>query len=111
MEEPIVRVEHLSHRYSVQWAIRDINFDITENGTTTLATAGKYCDRDIDVHVEVPTVQPTQFVNVLEYADSLCDESDRWGSSLKICDYLCEESTKNPANYEILKEYIQIKKI
>ena len=32
MEEPIVRVEHLSHRYSVQWAIRDINFDITENG-------------------------------------------------------------------------------
>lgn len=28
--------------------------DITENGTTTLATAGKYCDRNIDVNVAVP---------------------------------------------------------
>lgn len=27
--------------------------NITENGTTTLATAGKYCDRNIDVNVEV----------------------------------------------------------
>ena len=26
---------------------------ITQNGTTTLATAGKYCDRNIDVNVEV----------------------------------------------------------
>ena len=32
MEESIVKVEHLSHRYSVQWAIRDINFEITKNG-------------------------------------------------------------------------------
>ena len=30
MEESIVKVEHLSHRYSVQWAIRDINFEITK---------------------------------------------------------------------------------
>ena len=28
----IIKVEHLSHRYSVQWAIRDINFEITKNG-------------------------------------------------------------------------------
>ena len=28
MENPVVKVEHLSHRYSVQWAIRDINFEI-----------------------------------------------------------------------------------
>ena len=27
--------------------------DITQNGTTTLATAGKYCDRNIDVNVSV----------------------------------------------------------
>ena len=26
------KVENLSHRYSVQWAIRDINFEITKNG-------------------------------------------------------------------------------
>lgn len=32
MEEAVVRVEHLSHRYSVQWAIRDINFEIKEKG-------------------------------------------------------------------------------
>lgn len=32
MENTIVKVEHLSHRYSVQWAIRDINFEITKHG-------------------------------------------------------------------------------
>ena len=32
MEESIVKVENLSHRYSIQWAIRDINFEITKNG-------------------------------------------------------------------------------
>lgn len=32
MEETIVKVEHLSHRYSKQWAIRDINFEIKQRG-------------------------------------------------------------------------------
>ena len=32
MNEPIVKVEKLSHRYSVQWAIRDIDFEITQHG-------------------------------------------------------------------------------
>ncbi len=32
MKEPIVKVESLSHRYSVQWAVRDINFKIQSNG-------------------------------------------------------------------------------
>jgi len=36
MENSIVQVEHLSHRYSVQWAIRDINFEISENGVVGL---------------------------------------------------------------------------
>lgn len=31
----------------------NIQIPITENGTVTLATAGKYCDRNIDVTVEV----------------------------------------------------------
>lgn len=35
---------------------------IAENGTTTLATAGKYCDRNIDVNVNVKE-KPTQFTN------------------------------------------------
>ena len=32
MEQSILKLENLSHRYSVQWAIRDINFEITQNG-------------------------------------------------------------------------------
>lgn len=32
MDQPIVKIENLSHRYSVQWAIRDINFEIASNG-------------------------------------------------------------------------------
>lgn len=36
MEESIVKVEHLSHRYSVQWAIRDINFEIQQQGVVGL---------------------------------------------------------------------------
>ena len=36
MENTIVSVRNLSHRYSVQWAIRDINFDIVEKGVMGL---------------------------------------------------------------------------
>lgn len=32
MEDSIVRVEHLSHRYSVQWAVQDISFEIPKRG-------------------------------------------------------------------------------
>jgi ABC-2 type transport system ATP-binding protein len=32
MSESIVKIEHLSHRYSKTWAIRDINFEINKNG-------------------------------------------------------------------------------
>ena len=32
MEETIVKVDDLSHRYSVQWAIRDINFEVPKHG-------------------------------------------------------------------------------
>lgn len=42
--------------------------DIKENGTTVLATAGKYCDRNIDVNVNVEAtggLKPTQFTNIL----------------------------------------------
>ncbi len=32
MEQPIVEVKNLSHRYSVQWAIEDINLSISQKG-------------------------------------------------------------------------------
>ncbi|MGN6420427.1 MAG: ABC transporter ATP-binding protein [Pseudobacter sp.] len=32
MSESIVKVEQLSHRYSVQWAIKDISFELMEKG-------------------------------------------------------------------------------
>ncbi|MFA5848283.1 MAG: ABC transporter ATP-binding protein [Bacteroidales bacterium] len=32
MTEPVVRVENLSHKYSVQWAIRDVNLEIAGRG-------------------------------------------------------------------------------
>src|SRR6478735_904714 len=34
--EPIVRVENLSHRYSAAWAIRNINFSINKTGVLGL---------------------------------------------------------------------------
>jgi ABC-2 type transport system ATP-binding protein len=36
MKEPIVKLEHLSHRYATAWAIRDINIEITQSGITGL---------------------------------------------------------------------------
>lgn len=42
--------------------------NVSKNGTTTLATAGKYCDRNIDVNVDVPG-KPTQFTNLYDPAN------------------------------------------
>ncbi len=36
MDRSIVKVEHLSHRYSVQWAIKDINLEIDQTGIVGL---------------------------------------------------------------------------
>jgi len=36
MTEPIVRIDHLSHRYSRAWAIRDINIEIHKSGIVGL---------------------------------------------------------------------------
>lgn len=35
--------------------------DITDNGTKTLLTAGKYCDRNIDVNINVPIPNAKSF--------------------------------------------------
>lgn len=58
MEEPVVKVENLSHRYSVQWAIRDINFEINKCGVYGLLGsngAGKSTTMGIICGVLKPT--------------------------------------------------------
>jgi ABC-2 type transport system ATP-binding protein len=32
MKQSIAKIQHLSHRYSRDWAIKDVNFEITEKG-------------------------------------------------------------------------------
>ena len=32
MKESLVKVENLSHRYAIQWAVKDVSFEIPENG-------------------------------------------------------------------------------
>ena len=34
--ESIVKVEHLSHRYTTQWAVKDVNFEISSHGVVGL---------------------------------------------------------------------------
>lgn len=58
MEEPIVLVKDLSHKYSVQWAIKDINFEINKNGIYGLLGsngAGKSTTMNIMCGVLKPT--------------------------------------------------------
>lgn len=51
---------------------------VTDNGTKTLLTAGKYCDRNIDVEVNVPKgLQPTKFTNILELDTTIVKEGYR----------------------------------
>lgn len=58
MGEPVVLVKDLSHRYSVQWAIKDINFEINKNGVYGLLGsngAGKSTTMNIMCGVLKPT--------------------------------------------------------
>ena len=58
MKETIVKVENLSHRYSVQWAIRDINLEILTHGAHGLLGsngAGKSTAMNIMCGVLKPT--------------------------------------------------------
>lgn len=70
MEESIVKVENLSHRYSAQWAIRDIDFEITQNGiygllgsngagksTTMNIMCGVLCPTQGDVYIQGISMQ------------------------------------------------------
>ena len=59
MEEAIVKVAGLSHRYSTQWAVRDISFEILKNGIYGLLGsngAGKSTTMNVICGVLKPTV-------------------------------------------------------
>ena len=56
--------------------------NISTNGTTTLATAGKYCDRNIDVNVDVASeAAPTAFTNVLKHESTTISLNKYAGSA------------------------------
>lgn len=58
MEDLVLKVEHLSHRYSVQWAVRDISFEIPRCGIYGLLGsngAGKSTTMNIISGVIKPT--------------------------------------------------------
>lgn len=58
MEEKIVKVENLSHRYSVQWAVKDVDFEINNKGIMGLLGsngAGKSTTMNIICGVLKPT--------------------------------------------------------
>lgn len=58
MKESIVKVKNLSHRYSVQWAVNDINFEIGSTGIMGLLGsngAGKSTTMNIICGVLKPT--------------------------------------------------------
>lgn len=45
MGETIVEARHLSHRYATQWAIQDINFEISQRGILGLLGSNGAGDR------------------------------------------------------------------
>lgn len=58
MGDSIVKVEHLSHRYSIQWAVRDISFEIPRRGIYGLLGsngAGKSTTMNVICGVIKPT--------------------------------------------------------
>lgn len=72
MEQSILKVENLSHRYSVQWAIRDINFEITQNGVYGLLGsngAGKSTTMNIICGVLKQT-EGNVFIKVIDMRDN-----------------------------------------
>ena len=68
MEHKIVEVKNLSHRYSVDWAIKDINFEIEKNGVFGLLGsngAGKSTTMNIICNVLTQT-EGDVFINGID---------------------------------------------
>lgn len=59
MNEPIARVENLSHRYAVQWAVKDINFELGYSGIYGLLGANG-AGKSTIMNVMCGVLKPTQ---------------------------------------------------
>ena len=94
MEEAIVKVEHLSHRYSVQWAIRDINFEITKIRSGKNEIVAKQLRSEIKRAFKKSKLR-IEFVNsVLKELNRKCtfkEEKDRLSANI--------ETAKNLAHF------------
>lgn len=83
----------------------NIQIDISENGKTTLATRGKYCDRNVDVNVDVVAAEkPTEFTNVLKHESTVVmlnkagsSHADNSGKIVVELDLVALGYTKHPA--------------
>ena len=83
MLNKIVEVKHLSHKYSVDWAIRDINFAIKENGVFGLLGsngAGKSTTMNIICNVLTQT-EGDVFINGINFQS----KSDRYFRERSVC--------------------------
>src|SRR5882757_6983902 len=59
MSDSIVKVENLSHRYNVQWAVRNINFELTGNGIYGLLGANG-AGKSTTMNIICGVLRPTQ---------------------------------------------------
>lgn len=59
MEESIVKIEGLSHRYSVQWAVRDINLELNRRGIFGLLGANG-AGKSTIMNVVCGVIKPTR---------------------------------------------------
>ena len=59
LDDSIVRVEHLSHRYDVQWAVRDVNFEILQKGIYGLLGANG-AGKSTIMNIMCGVIKPTE---------------------------------------------------
>lgn len=89
----------------------NIQINISQNGTTTLATAGKFCNRNIDVNVDVSSSGGSSAELNITYSDTLTppeDTSKLWikasqPGSIEVSPKVMGESIINPGVADLIR--------
>ena len=68
LEDAIIKVEHLSHRYDVQWAVRDVNFEITQKGIYGLLGSNG-AGKSTIMNIICGVIKPTEGVVLVKGTD------------------------------------------